>query len=80
MKKTEYEKIVASGANKRGRKPLPAAEKAKRFEEQRKKNRMRAEARRRALVVLAHTYKAEFNRLYKSEYAALAGKPVVEPK
>jgi len=80
MKKTEYEKIVASGANKRGRKPLPAAEKAKRIAEQRMKNRMRAEARRRALVVLAHTYKAEFSRLYKSEYEALTTKVKEESK
>jgi predicted metallo-beta-lactamase superfamily hydrolase len=74
MKKTAYEKIVAAGANKRGRKPLPEAEKAKRIAEQRAKNRMRAEARRRALVVLAHSHKDEFNALYKSEYEALSGK------
>lgn len=74
MKKTEYEKIVASGANKRGRKPLPEAEKNKRLAEQRVKNRLRAEARRRALVVLSHAYKSEFAKLYKSEYEALVTK------
>ena len=76
MKRTAYEKIVAAGANKRGRKPLPAAEKAKRVAEQRAKNRMRAEARRRALVVLAHAHKDEFGKLYRAEYEALSGKNV----
>jgi len=70
--KTEYEKIQASGASKRGRKPLPASEKAERLEEQRVKNRMRAEARRRALIVLAHRHAPEFSKLYKGEYEALS--------
>lgn len=69
--RTEYEKIVASGANKRGRRPLPASEKAERLKEQRVKNRMRAEARRRSLIVLSHRYKSEFSKIYKSEYEAL---------
>lgn len=68
---TEYEKIVASGANKRGRRPLPASEKAERLKEQRVKNRMRAEARRRSLIVLSHRHKSEFSKIYKSEYEAL---------
>lgn len=69
--KTEYEKILESGASKRGRKPLPANEKAERLAEQRIKNRMRAEARRRALIVLAHRHATEFYKLYKGEYDAL---------
>lgn len=73
-KKTEYEKIVAAGANKRGRKPLPAAEKAERLAEQREKNRMRAEARRRALIVLSHKYRTEFSKLYKAEFDSLSSK------
>ena len=72
--KTEYEKILESGASKRGRKPLPANEKAQRLAEQRVKNRMRAEARRRALIVLAHRHSDEFARLYKGEYHALGGR------
>jgi len=69
--KTEYEKILASGMSKRGRRPLPANEKAERLAEQRIKNRMRAEARRRSLIVLAHRHAAEFAKLYKGEYQAL---------
>jgi len=69
--KTEYEKILESGASKRGRKPLPANEKAQRLAEQRVKNRMRAEARRRALIVLAHRHSSEFAKLYKGEYEAM---------
>ena len=69
--KTEYQKILASGAGKRGRKPLPANEKAEKLAEQRVKNRMRAEARRRALIVLTHRHESEFAKLYKSEYSAL---------
>lgn len=69
--KTEYEKILASGVSKRGRRPLPPDEKAERLAEQRMKNRMRAEARRRSLIVLAHRHAAEFSKLYKSEYKAL---------
>jgi len=72
IKKTEYQKIVAAGGNKRGRKPLPKAEKAERLAEQREKNRMRAEARRRALIVLSHKYRKEFSELYKNEYEALS--------
>jgi len=77
-KKTEYEKIVAAGGNKRGRKPLPKAEKAERLAEQRIKNRMRAEARRRALIVLSHKYREEFSKLYKTEYDALVPKKKIK--
>ena len=69
--KTEYEKIVASGGNKRGRKPLPESERVLRLAEQREKNRMRAEARRRALIVLSHRHAEEFSGLYKTEYKAM---------
>lgn len=67
---TEYQQIIADKTkSKRGRKPLPAAEKARRVEIQKEKNRLRQEARRRASLVLQHRYADEFDALYKVEFA-----------
>jgi len=67
---TEYQEIIADKTkSKRGRKPLPAAEKARRMEIQKEKNRLRQEARRRASLVLQHRYADEFDALYKVEFA-----------
>ena len=70
LKMTEYQQIIADKTkSKRGRKPLPAAEKARRVEIQKEKNRLRQEARRRASLVLQHRYADEFDALYKVEFA-----------
>lgn len=67
---TEYQEIIADKTkSKRGRKPLPAVEKARRMEIQKEKNRLRQEARRRASLVLQHRYADEFDALYKVEFA-----------
>lgn len=69
-KMTEYQQIIADKTkSKRGRKPLPAEEKARRVEIQKEKNRLRQEARRRASLVLQHRYADEFDALYKVEFA-----------
>lgn len=69
-KMTEYQEIIADKTkSKRGRKPLPAEEKARRVEIQKEKNRLRQEARRRASLVLQHRYADEFDALYKVEFA-----------
>ena len=69
-KMTEYQQIIADKTkSKRGRKPLPAEEKARRVEIQKEKNRLRQEARRRASLVLQHRYADEFEALYKVEFA-----------
>ena len=69
-KMTEYQQIIADKTkSKRGRKPLPAKEKARRVEIQKEKNRIRQEARRRASLVLQHRYADEFDALYKVEFA-----------
>lgn len=69
---SEYSKINAE-KKKRGRKPLPPEEKARRVAIQRENNRKRQEARRRANMVLQERYADEFALLYKAEYAALIG-------
>lgn len=63
---SEYAKIKASGF-KRGRKPLPPDEKARRIEMHKKKQ----EARRRALAVLQHRHSQEFAQIWEEEFAAL---------
>jgi hypothetical protein len=68
---SDYTDIVSQG-KKRGRKPLPPEEKARRQEIQKAENRKRQEARRRASLVLQHRYSDEFAGLYKKEYEALA--------
>lgn len=63
---SEYEEIKASGF-KRGRKPLPPDEKARRVELHKKKQ----EARRRALAVLQHRHAQEFAQIWENEFSAL---------
>jgi hypothetical protein len=63
---SEYNEIKASGF-KRGRKPLPPEEKARRVEIQKK----RQEARRRALAVLQHRHAEEFAQICEAEFKAL---------
>lgn len=75
MATTEYQRLVQTKkVGKRGRQPLDPAEKARRQEAQRERNRMRNEARRRALVVLQHKYEGEYALLLEAEFAALTTK------
>lgn len=68
---TQYEKIKSKMKTKQGRRPLPPEEKARRIEAQKKENRRRTEARRRASIVLAHKYGEEFALILEEEYNAL---------
>ena len=69
---TQYERLKAQMNKKRGRSPLPADEKKRRVEAQRKEARRRNEARRRAALVLTHKYEQEFEQYFAEEYKALA--------
>lgn len=71
---SQYKDIMDNQPKKRGRKPLPPAEKARRLEEQKIRNRQRQEARRRANIVLQHKYADEYSALYEREYESLIGK------
>lgn len=71
---SEYEKIIDSVGKRRGRKPLPEAERERRRELQKEQNKRRQEARRRAYLVLQHRYPSEFEALVAQEYEALADK------
>lgn len=72
MATTEYQELVEKKkVGKRGRQPLDPAEKERRLAQQREKNRLRNEARRRALVVLQHRYEGEYKSLLEAEFAAL---------
>ena len=68
-KTSKYEQMKKSGAVRRGRRPLEMTDEERTVHEEAKKtaNRQRQEARRRALVVLEHQYKEEFNDLYRNE-------------
>lgn len=71
---SEYEKIITNVGKRRGRKPLPEAERARRKALQKEQNKRRQEARRRAYLVLQHRYPSEFEALLAEEYEALASK------
>jgi len=74
---TEYEKLMNSpGAIKRGRPSvLTPEQKAERREEQKRKTRLRNEARRRAHLVLQHKYEEEYNHLVNQELVNLGKEP-----
>lgn len=75
MATTEYQKLVQTKkVGKRGRQPLEPSEKERRQKAQRERNRVRNEARRRALIVLQHRYEGEYQSLLEAEFAALAKK------
>jgi hypothetical protein len=57
---SEYDKLVKSGIGRKSRKKLSV-------EEQAHRNRVRQEARRRALLVLQHRYSEEYAALYQAE-------------
>lgn len=65
---SEYTAIKNTLKARRGRKPLPPEERERRLAKQRADNRLRQEARRRALAVLQHRHAAEFAALYDDEY------------
>lgn len=68
---SEYLKLIKAG-NKRSRTKNLTPEQAKdRSEEQARRNRMRQEARRRALMVLQHRHAAEYALLYEAEQSFL---------
>ena len=50
---------------------LPPEEKMRRLNLQKAENRRRAEARRRAYLVLQHKYEDEFKVLFEDEFQAL---------
>lgn len=66
---TEFERLsTTKGAIRRGRPAtLTPEQKAARREEQKRKNRIRNEARRRAHMVLQHRYADEFTALMNDE-------------
>ena len=72
-KTSKYEQMKKSGAVRRGRRPLEMTDEERTVHEEAKKtaNRQRQEARRRALVVLEHQYKEEFNDLYRNELSSV---------
>ena len=64
---SEYLKLINNGAGRSRHKALTAQEIRDRNEEQAQKNRVRQEARRRALMVLQHRYPDEYASLYSAE-------------
>lgn len=75
MATTEYQKLLQTKkVGKRGRQPLEKSEKERRQAQQRERNRLRNEARRRALIVLQHRYEGEYKDLLNAEFAALTNK------
>ena len=68
---SEYLKLINNGVGRSRRKELTAKEIEARNEEQAQKNRVRQEARRRALMVLQHRYPDEYAALYSSEQEIL---------
>ena len=74
-KASKYEQMKKSGQVRRGRRPadLTDAERVEHEEAKKTANRLRQEARRRALLVLEHQYKEEFNDLYRSELVRMKG-------
>lgn len=71
---SEYDRLIENVGKRRGRKPLPEAERIRREEARKADNRLRQEARRRAFAVLQHRYTDEFNSLLTQEYDALSNK------
>ena len=69
---SEYERIIETTGNRRGRKPLPVEERDRRRALQKEQNRKRQEARRRAFLVLQHRHSAEFEALLAEELSALS--------
>ena len=69
---TQYERIKTQMKNRMGRPALDPLEKERRREVQKAENRRRAEARRRAYLVLQHTYEDEFKKAFEEEYKNLA--------
>lgn len=57
----------AQAKKKRGRKPLPPEERERRRLIQVEKNRIKQDARRRALTILAHRHSEEFQQLLQNE-------------
>ena len=57
----------ATEKKKRGRKPLPPEERERRRVIQVEKNRIKQDARRRALTILAHRHSEEFKQLLAKE-------------
>jgi hypothetical protein len=68
---TQYERIKTQMKNRMGRPALDPQEKERRHEIQKAENRRRAEARRRAYLVLQHKYEDEFKTIFNEEYSAL---------
>ena len=64
---SEYIKLITTGATKARKRALTKEERADRRAEQARKNRIRQEARRRALMVLQHRHSEEYASLYESE-------------
>lgn len=67
---TTYTPTAAAEAEtkkKRGRKPLPPEERERRRAIQVEKNRIKQDARRRALAVLAHRHSEEFQQILRKE-------------
>jgi len=56
---------------KRGRQPLPPEEKQRREAERRTKQNLANKARNRAIAVLIHNHKEEFEQLHNAEKGAI---------
>ena len=72
MATTEYQKLLnTKQVGRRGRTPLTPDERERRRQVQRERNRLRNEARRRALLVLQHRYEGEYSSILEEDFAAL---------
>jgi len=68
---TTYTKLREQVGSRRGRKPLPDAERKQRIEARKAENRQRMEAKRRAWFVLENKYNKEFKRIFEEEFQIL---------
>lgn len=64
---SEYVKLIHKGAGRGRQKTLTAEQFQQKNEITAQKNRLRQEARRRALMVLQHRHSDEYAQLYNSE-------------
>ncbi len=71
MATTTYQQLKKKLGVSRGRRPLPAEERARRAEIRKIEAKRRNEAKRRASFVLQEKYKKEFNELFEEEMKAM---------
>lgn len=67
-----YQEMKNSIGRKRGRQPLPEAEKMRRVEARKIQQKQKLEAKRRASFVLQNRYMDEFTQVFEEEMAILS--------